>query len=304
MPILRHLHLPNLTTYAHASHLQEILVSRLLRYKAAISKPSISTASSPSSQTPQPPPPTILTFTPHPIYTTGRRETSPPSPAQLEFLKQPLQTEYGLQAAEFTQALRGGQITFHGPGQLVIYPIISLAHPYSFSSAPSSSPASPASIISPSINDRKNLSPRCYVHVLETSTINTLAQYGVNGRRTENPGVWVDEDTKIAALGVHLRRNVTSHGVGLNVSTDLRWFGRIVACGLEGKGVTSMREEIAKAGGKGEGGEERGMSVEDVAGVWVGCFARECGLGEGDLVRVTKEDILAEGDGEVEGDCP
>jgi lipoate-protein ligase B len=278
MPLLQHLHLPNLTTYAHASHLQEILVSRLLRYKASLSKYAL-----------QPPPPTILTFTPHPIYTTGRRETTPPSPSQLAFLKQPLQTDHGLQTAEFVQALRGGQITFHGPGQLVIYPIFSLAHPYSFSSASTASTSPPSP---PSKNP--HLSPRCYVHRLESTTIATLARYGITGIRTENPGVWVDEDTKIAALGVHLRRNVTSHGVGLNVKTDLRWFGRIVACGLEGKGVTSMWEEV---GGRKEKKEE-GLSVEEVADVWVSAFAKECGLGEGDVVRVREEDVLTEADGE------
>ena len=103
----------------------------------------------------------------------------------------------------------------------------------------------------------------------------------------------MSEDTKIAALGVHLRRNVTSHGVGLNVGTDLRWFGRIVACGLEGKGVTSMREELAK---KGMGDDD--LKLEKVAELWVCRFAEECGLGEGDVVRVTEQEILAEGDGE------
>lgn len=106
--------------------------------------------------------------------------------------------------------------------------------------------------------------------------------------------MWVDEDTKIAALGVHLRRNVTSHGVGLNVTTDLRWFGRIVACGLQGKGVTSIWEEVC---GRKEKNEE-GLSVEEVADMWVRAFARECGLGDGDVVRVMEEDLLTEGDGE------
>lgn len=77
--------------------------------------------------------------------------------------------------------------------------------------------------------------------------------------RTENPGVWVSEQSKICALGVHLRRNVTSHGVGLNVGTELRWFGRIVACGLEGKGTTSLVNEGAKLG----------LEVKEVGDVFV-----------------------------------
>jgi lipoyl(octanoyl) transferase len=110
----------------------------------------------------------------------------------------------------------------------------------------------------------------------------------------------VDEDTKIAALGVHLRRNVTSHGVGLNIGTDLRWFERIVACGLEGKGVTSMVEEKRGKGRTSCGEMDGGLSltVEEVAGVWVRSFARECGLNMGDVLRVTEENMLAEDDGE------
>jgi lipoyl(octanoyl) transferase len=70
---------------------------------------------------------------------------------------------------------------------------------------------------------------------------------------TEHTGVWTSPEDKIAAIGVHMRRNVTSHGVGLNVNTDLWWFDRIVACGLEGKRTTSLAKEGAV-----------GLKVEDV----------------------------------------
>ena len=83
--------------------------------------------------------------------------------------------------------------------------------------------------------------------MLETSVIDTCAQYGLASFTTENPGVWTSEDDKIASVGVHLRRNVTSHGVGLNVSTDLKWFDRIVACGLVGKKATSLEEKGTRA---------------------------------------------------------
>lgn len=79
--------------------------------------------------------------------------------------------------------------------------------------------------------------------LLEKSVIATAARYGVEAFTTENTGVWTSEEDKLAAVGVHMRRNVTSHGVGLNVSTDLGWFGRIVACGLEGKRATSLEKE-------------------------------------------------------------
>jgi hypothetical protein len=103
------------------------------------------------------------------------------------------------------------------------------------------------------------MSAKCYVDLLEQSTINTLARYGVTAFRTKDPGVWVDSmaaprrgergegrEKKIAALGIHVRRYVPTYGVGLNVSTDLRWFDRIVACGIEGKGVTSLAAELGR----------------------------------------------------------
>lgn len=196
--ILRHLHLPTIRTYSHAAKLQQILVSALLAHKA-----------NPSTITP--PKSTIITAEFHPVYTCGRREVGHLTKEQIDFLRSPIP---GLGQAEFHEALRGGQTTFHGPGQLVAYPILDLK--------------------------RYGLSARCYVHLLEDAVMRTCAHYGVKTQRTENPGVWTDEMHKICALGVHLRRNVSSHGVGLNVSTDVRWFDRIVACGLEGKKTTTL----------------------------------------------------------------
>ncbi len=136
------------------------------------------------------------------------------------------------------QTLRGGQTTFHGPGQLVIYPILDLKPTSILPKVTNTSTPSPAYGRWPN-----GVSVRCYVNLLEQTTINTLAHWLLKGIRTENPGVWEESgERKIAALGVHLRRNVTSYGVGLNIATELEWFDRIVACGLVGKGVVSMRE--------------------------------------------------------------
>jgi lipoate-protein ligase B len=225
LSILRHIHLPGITPFARAQSLQQHLVSQFLKHKALVS------STSPPSPLPPPPQPTILTFTPTPVYTTGRREHDTLTPAQISLLKSPLEPlgptpenpnserEY----AEIVPTLRGGQTTFHGPGQLVVYPILDLRSTF---------PKFP-----------KGISVRCYVHLLEGTTISTLAKWNIRGVRTENPGVWdEDEERKIAALGVHLRRSISSYGVGLNVSTDLRWFDRIVACGLVGKSVTSVSE--------------------------------------------------------------
>lgn len=196
---LRHFHLPGLTRYAEAASLQEQLVRSFLFHKAA---------RAPSHSSPEP---AVLTAEFHPVYTCGRREVSTVSEEQQDYLK-----DNG--RADFFAALRGGQTTFHGPGQLVAYPILDLK--------------------------QHDLNPRAYVCLLEQTVINTCASYGVDGFRTNHPGVWTSQDDKICALGVHLRRNITSHGIGLNVSnTPLPWFGRIVACGLEGKRTTSLERQ-------------------------------------------------------------
>ncbi|KAH8601799.1 hypothetical protein B0O99DRAFT_498141, partial [Bisporella sp. PMI_857] len=169
------------------------------------------------------PVPTLLLFTPPPVYTTGRRERGTLTHDQVQLLTQPLPSNPEV-APTITESLRGGQITFHGPGQLVIYPILDLK-----------------AIRSPKWPN--GLTARCYVNVLEEATIQTLARWKIKSFRTENPGVWVTQEKKIAALGIHLRRNITSFGVGLNLHTDLAWFKRIVACGLEGKQMTSMAQE-------------------------------------------------------------
>lgn len=91
-----------------------------------------------------------------------------------------------------------------------------------------------------------HLTPRCYIRLLEESVIALLRGYGVSGRVTEDPGVWVDDGDrgggKICAVGVQMRRYVAAFGVGVNVHPDLWWFSRIVPCGLRGKRATSLRE--------------------------------------------------------------
>jgi lipoyl(octanoyl) transferase len=116
---------------------------------------------------------------------------------------------------------RGGDITYHGPGQLVGYPILDLSA------------------------IRKDVV--WYVRSVEEALIGVLADFGIEaGRKTKHTGVWV-RDEKIAAIGVHISRWVTSHGFALNVCPDLRYFGFIVPCGIREYGVTSMERLLGKA---------------------------------------------------------
>lgn len=153
----------------------------------------------------------VLILTEHnPVYTVGIR-TKNYSKDDEDKLKR--------LGADFYKTNRGGLITFHGPGQLVAYPIINL----------------------------KNFEPsvRWYVCHIEKTIIDLCKKHGIAARTTEDTGVWVD-NRKICAIGIHASRYITSHGLALNCNTDLSWYQHIVPCGLEGKEVTSLSKELAE----------------------------------------------------------
>jgi lipoyl(octanoyl) transferase len=109
---------------------------------------------------------------------------------------------------------RGGDITYHGPGQLVGYPIVDL--------------------------HRWNEGPRWFVHALEDALIEAIGTFGIKAEVSEGrPGVWVGNE-KLAAIGLHISQGVTTHGFALNVDTDLSYFDHIVSCGLHDAGVNSI----------------------------------------------------------------
>ena len=120
---------------------------------------------------------------------------------------------------------RGGDITYHGPGQLVCYPILNL--------------------------EEFSLGLKEYVHLLEEAVIRVCASYGITAGRLEKAtGVWLEGDTprarKICAIGVRSSHFVTMHGLALNVNTDLRYFSYIHPCGFIDKGVTSLQQELKR----------------------------------------------------------
>lgn len=149
----------------------------------------------------------------NPVYTIGIR-TNEYSDEEVDRLRN--------LGAEFYRTNRGGLITFHGPGQLVCYPILNLRD---FADTTS------------------NL--KAYVCNLEQMVIELCAQYDIEARRTEDTGIWVG-NSKICALGIHASRRITSHGLALNCNTDLSWFRNIVPCGLVGKGVTSISDQLLR----------------------------------------------------------
>ncbi len=164
-----------------------------------------------------------------PVLTLGRRAKS----ANL-LASKPQLAEQGVDVVETN---RGGDVTYHGPGQLVVYPIVDL--------------------------NRRSLNLSQYVWTLEQAIIQTLADFDIPaGRDADAVGVWVGSglnpqsvsrndagrgDAKIAAIGIRVQKRVTLHGLALNVCPDMSHFNLIVPCGLVGRPVTSMAEQLGDA---------------------------------------------------------
>jgi len=159
-----------------------------------------------------------LLFVEHPhVYTLGKSGSE----------DNLLLDEEGLKShdAVYYKSNRGGDITYHGPGQLVGYPILDLDHFFT--------------------------DIHKYMRFLEEAVILTLAAYGIKGERYPGfTGVWIEPETdrarKICAMGVKCSRWVTMHGIGFNINTDLSYFSHIVPCGIDDKAVTSMQHELGK----------------------------------------------------------
>lgn len=151
--------------------------------------------------------------------------------------------------AEFYKTNRGGLITFHGLGQLVAYPILNLKQ------------------FKPSV--------KWYVRQIEKTVIDLCEMYNIKAETSPDTGVWVG-NKKICAIGIHGSRYVTTHGLALNCNTDLNWFKHIVPCGIEGKGVTSLSEQLSKI-----------ITIDQVLPDFLKCFSSvfECHLDDNTNVQ-------------------
>lgn len=160
-----------------------------------------------------------LLFCEHPhVYTLGKSGSEDNLLLNEKELEQHHATYYKIN--------RGGDITYHGPGQLVAYPIFDL--------------------------DQFFTDIHKYMRFLEEAVIQTLKEFGIDSGRVDGlTGVWIDGDTprarKICAMGVKSSRWVTMHGIGFNVNSDLSYFSHIIPCGIDDKSVTSMQQELGKA---------------------------------------------------------
>ena len=173
-----------------------------------------------------------------PVYTMGARGGRKNLLAPSELLE--------ARGARVVDVDRGGDITFHGPGQLIAYPILNIR--------------------------KRRIPPTDYVRSLESTLITTLDSFGIDGRRVKGkPGIWVG-GAKIAAVGVRIQRGVTSHGIALNVTTDLSWFEAIVPCGLPDAPVVSMGSLTGVA-----------LAMREVEDAFTAAFSKQFNI---DLVEV------------------
>ena len=185
--------------------------------------------------------PSLLLFEFQPVYTCGlRRSSSIVTSADIERLRS--------LGAHFHETDRGGLLTFHGPGQLVSYPILPLQHPF------------------------LSLSLRKYISRLEQVLVDTcreiLGQTRVhpgteNGRPVNYAGAWVDNQRKVAFMGVRYSRGITSHGISINCSIDMNWFNHIVPCGFDRRQITSLTDEISS---------HKRITVEQITPVFLHVF--------------------------------
>lgn len=160
-----------------------------------------------------------MIFCEHPhVYTLGKHGKEQNLLVSEDYLRQ--------KGADFVRTNRGGDITYHGPGQIVGYPIFDI--------------------------ERLGIGLKQYIHNIEECIIRTIATYGIKGMRMQGAtGVWIDTNTpqarKIAAIGVRCSHYITMHGFALNVNTDLQRFKDINPCGFIDKGVTSIEKEWGKS---------------------------------------------------------
>lgn len=178
----------------------------------------------------------VLILTEHePVYTIGIR-TKDYTTDVMEKLRK--------LGAEFYKTNRGGLVTFHGPGQMVAYPIINLKY------------------FQPSI--------RWYICHLEKTIIDLCRQLDLTAQTTADTGVWI-RDRKVCAIGVHGSRYITTHGLALNCDIDLGWFDHIVPCGLVGKKATSLTNET-----------NRTISINETQPIFLSSFSKifNCSLVE------------------------
>ncbi|AMD21110.1 HEL171Cp [Eremothecium sinecaudum] len=270
---LKHIHFTELVPFEAGLKLQEYYVSKYLELKRLTSKNPSQNLHEDNSKTGESLvtdtthnkiTPLILSFQFEPTYTGGKRIKRSITPEEISSYENFIpEVQKGNKKPKFVQVERGGQVTFHGPGQMVAYIILDLKGFHNF----------PA---------------RCLVSAIETATINTLKNVPKNANQTplglkaittNDTGVWVNEKQKIASLGINVRRSITSHGLCINVNPDLSYMDRFTMCGLPDSEATSIWEKVPDAT----------CTVDQLAVTFVDEIAKLLGVKE--IERISMDEI-------------
>lgn len=239
--LLKHVHHDRLVPFHYALEQQEKLVKANLDYKRKLARAILDDKKNEPSKKDKnlKPSPTVFTYEIEPTYTGGKRTKKEITDEQIaKFEHFVPDTQRDNPPPKFIQLERGGEITFHGPGQLVAFFVVDLK---SFES----------------------LTARKFVSILEQSIINTLREHNVAEHEpyspgtplrklnlltklTEKTGVWTTNDKKIASIGIHVRRSITSHGLSININTDLSYTNSFKLCGIPNGQQTSINEEMPR----------------------------------------------------------
>ena len=214
------IHCKHLISYTYGQSLQSHFIQRLLKRNDRAA---------------------LLLFEFEPVYTCGfRRSTSIITSEEIERLRS--------LGAQFHATDRGGLLTFHGPGQLVAYPILPLQHPH------------------------LSLKLRTYIDHLEQILVKSCQKIiqprrvrtGTGDGRTVNyAGAWIDNQRKVAFMGVRYSRGITSHGISINCSIDMNWFDQIVPCGFDRRQITSLSDEVVP---------QRQVTIEEITPIFLDNF--------------------------------
>ncbi|RCK60730.1 Octanoyltransferase, mitochondrial [Candida viswanathii] len=252
--VLNHVHFPGITTFQHGLDMQRAITDVHLSYKSLETKvrrmkrrheltdPSVVDrvhAAQPRA--------TIFTFEFHNVYAGGLRLKNELSPQDI--------ANFATLGSEYYQLERGGQVTWHGEGQLVAYLMLDL-------------------------KAYDKLTTKCFVsNVLLKSAQNVLKEgYGLDTIQTENPGIWVTDDLKIGSVGIRVRHGITDFGISLNVDPELKFLNTFEMCGLKSKRATSVREQLGIV-----------PKIEEVADLYVTQIGKALEVDE--IVSVTANDL-------------
>ncbi|GAA6006169.1 hypothetical protein JCM11491_002058 [Sporobolomyces phaffii] len=255
---VRWVYLPDQVPYHLGLRLQEHLVQSRLSAKVALSSRTELTCSAGELASLERVASTdvLLLLQHRPVFTAGKREKDP---VQADKERDRL----GRLGADYVQTSRGGQTTYHGPGQLVGYPLIDLG--------------------------ASKLSTRCYVDKLETFLSNLVESFSIPVHPLPHTGVFVSPTSKIASIGVQIRRRITMHGFSINIEGQTRaWFDQIVACGLHDVSSTSVEAELERLE-KGQVQVKAEDAVERAVKLFGDKYGREMAqLKDGDEFQVTR----------------